>query len=287
MVRKGCLFGALLLLVLIVAGTFIAFVEGRQTPQGKASYVALGSSFAAGAGLGPLAKGSPHLCARSINGYPQQLARMLKLQLVDMSCGGATTRHVLSGGQFFQGPQMRVVESGTKLVTITVGGNDIGYIGDLSMLAARRGHTLFDWLSRQFWKGPKKNRDYQAVESELSGVIADIHERAPKARIVVATYPTILPSSGTCARLQLSAEEVQEMRKVADRLAAVTRAAAKKGGALLVDMNALGSAHNACSSDPWTRGWTNGGIAPFHPTMAGATATAKAIASALKAHQQL
>ena len=287
MVRKGCFIPLLLILVLVVAGALAAWVEGRRTPRGKASYVALGSSFAAGAGLGPLQKGSPHLCARSINGYPQQLSRMLKLDIVDMSCGGATTSHVLNGGQFFQGPQTRVVGSETRLVTITVGGNDIGYIGDLSMLAARRGHTLFDWTSRQFWKGPRKKRDYQTVEQQLSDVLAFIHRHAPRARIVLATYPAILPSSGTCPRLQLSAEAVQDLRAVADRLAEVTRDAAEKGGALLVDMNKLGVQHNACSPHPWTSGWTNGGIAPFHPTLAGATATARAIASALGTHQQL
>ena len=287
MVRKGCLLLIVLLVIVVLGATLLAWIEGRATPRGRNEYVALGSSFAAGAGLGPLQEASPHLCARSVNGYPQQLARLLKLDIVDMSCGGATTKHVLSGGQFFQGPQTRAIGSSTRLVTITVGGNDIGYIGDLSLLAARRGHSLFDWLTRQFWKGPPQERDYRAVSHELGALLAIVHRRAQTATIVVATYPTILPKSGTCSRLQLSAMEVQEMRAVADRLAMITRTAADKGGALLVDMNALGAAHNACSSEPWTRGWTNGGIAPFHPTLSGAKATAKAIADALKRHQQL
>ena len=287
MVRKGRFLLVVLALVLVLGATLLAWIEGRATPRGKNDYVALGSSFAAGAGLGSLQPGSPHLCARSVNGYPQQLARMLKLDIADMSCGGATTKHVLNGGQFFQGPQTRAIGSNTRLVTITVGGNDIGYIGDLSLLAARRGHSLFDWLTRQFWKGPAKERDYRTVEQGLGELLASIRRKAPAARIVVATYPAILPRSGTCPRLQLSAMEAQEMRAVADKLAGITRTAAEKGGALLVDMNALGAAHDACSSEPWTRGWTNGGIAPFHPTLGGAKATAKAIASALKRHQQL
>ena len=287
MARKGCLFVSALLLVLVLGAVLLAWIEGRSTPGGRSEYVALGSSFAAGAGLGPLQRGSPHLCARSVNGYPQQLARMLKLEIVDMSCGGATTTNLLRGGQFFQGPQARTISGATRLVTITVGGNDIGYISDLSLLAARRGHTLFDWLTRQFWKGPKEERDYRALNDELDALLVLIHHKAPSARIVIATYPAILPATGSCAKLQLSAQEVRDMREVADKLARTSRAAALKGGALLVDMNALGSLHNACSPDPWTRGWTNGGIAPFHPTLSGARATASAIAEALRRHQQL
>jgi hypothetical protein len=49
-----------------------------------------------------------------------------------------------------------------------------------------------------------------------------------------------------------------------------------------VDMNALGVAHNACSDLPWTRGWTNAGAAPFHPTPLGAAETAKVISSAIR-----
>ena len=280
MLKKGC-FGTLLILVLLaVAGTIAAWVQGRATPIGKPEYVALGSSFAAGAGLGKLEPGSPLLCARSINGYPQQLARQLKLSIVDMSCGGATSDHVLNGGQWFQGSQIRTITSQTRLVTITVGGNDVGYIGDLSQLAARHSHTLWGWLVRHLWSGPAKDRDYEKLRSNLVTALDQIHSRAPDATIVVATYPSILPSSGTCPLLRLSPSEADQMRGVANKLTAVTRSAAH-GRALLVDMNALGAAHNACSTDPWTRGWTNGGIAPFHPTLAGARATAKAIADAL------
>jgi hypothetical protein len=46
-------------------------------------------------------------------------------------------------------------------------------------------------------------------------------------------------------------------------------------------MNALGTAHHACSQTPWVRGWTNASGAPFHPTLAGAEATARAVSEAV------
>ena len=281
---KGCLGTAFAGAALILAATTFVYIQAQRIPRGRPDYVALGSSFAAGAGLGPLQTDGPLLCARSINGYPQQLARMRKLSIVDMSCGGAVTRHLLRGGQFFQGPQIRAIARDTTLVTITVGGNDTYYIADLSQLAARNSTSLWGRLVRQFWGGPKhlEDRDFAGFRRNLTALIRTIHRRAPSARIVVVTYPAILPPAGTCRRLGVSSAEAAQMRRVGDELAASTVAAARKAGALTVDMHKLGAKNHACSPQPWTRGWTNGGVAPFHPTRLGAEATARATSAALK-----
>ena len=282
-IRIGCL--TLGLIVIAVAGlaATMVVVQGRQTPTANPKYVALGSSFAAGAGLGPLQKHSPLLCARSVNGYPQQLARISHLSIVDMSCGGAVTGNLLKGGQFFQGPQIRTIDSRTRLVTITVGGNDIGYVGDLSLLAARKTNTVLGWLTRRLWKGPKTSaeRDYEGLERKLLATLSAIHTRAPQATIVIATYPALLPQQGTCRRVGLTAAEADAMRQVGDRLAETTRSAAAKGGAILVDMHRLGRSHDACSTSPWTNGWADVDGAAFHPTRLGAEATAKVISQAI------
>lgn len=279
-------FGRIVLLAvlfLIIVATVFAVVQGRQTPSGAPEYVALGSSFAAGAGLGPLEPGSPLLCARSINGYPKQLARMRRLSIVDMSCGGAMARHLLHGGQAFQGPQIRTITRDTRLVTVTVGGNDIGYVGDLSLLAARKSKSPFGWLVRTIWNGPKapQDRDYAGLEAELTATLRTVRERAPGATIVVVTYPTLVPPEGTCARIGLTEAEAVLMREVGDRLAATTGSAARTGGAVLVDMHVLGAAHHACSASPWASGWPSPNGAPFHPTKRGAEATAQAISDIL------
>lgn len=282
-IRKLLIWLVAILLAIAVIATLFLLYQGKREPAGTPAYVALGSSFAAGAGLGPLQSGSPLACARSIGGYPPQLARLRRMDIVDMSCGGAVTEHLLHGGQFFQGAQLRVITPATRLVTITIGGNDVGYVGDLSMLAARNTDSLFGWSVRKAWSGPKtsRERDFPKLYRQLTTLLANIRQRAPKARIVLATYPTILPNEGSCARLSLSPAEAASMRQVGEMLAETTRAAAKSSGVLLVDMNELGRAHNACAATPWVRGWTNGGVAPFHPTDEGARATAQDIAKAL------
>ena len=227
-----CRYAVLTVIVLAGAATAFVFYQGRQTPTGRPDYVALGSSYAAGAGLGALQSGSPLLCARSVAGYPQQLARTLGIAILDMTCGGATTANVLNGGQFFQGPQIRTITPQTRLVTITSGGNDVNFIGDLSMLALRRSGGVSGWLASRLWNGPKTmpQRDYAGLRRILLNLIRAVRARAPNARIVVATYPAVLPPEGTCPQLELSDAEADVMRPVERALAAVTRAAALEGG---------------------------------------------------------
>lgn len=283
---KGCLGAGLAVAALLVVVAAVVAVQARRTPAGPPVYVALGSSFAAGPALGPLQAGSPWLCARTVGNYPRRLAALLHLPLVDRSCGGATTVHLLRGGQFLQGPQVEAVGADTRLVTITVGGNDVGYVGDLSLLAARRSPRPFGWAVRRLWRGPARERDYAGLRADLLALIGAVRARAPAARIVVATYPAILPPHGTCARIGLTETEAARMRAVAARLTATTRGAARQGGATLVDMGAIGAAHHACAPSPWTNGQAALLDAPFHPNRPGAAATAAAIAAALAPHQQ-
>lgn len=282
--RRGW-FGLLFILALALAG-FVALLawQGTRAPAGTPRYVALGSSFAAGIGLGPRVFGSPLVCQRSAAGYPALLARALRVELVDRTCSGATAAQVLRGGQVFQGPQVAAIDHRTRLVTITAGGNDVGYVGDLSFLAARNAGGFFGGAVGLLWGGPQAEdaRDYAGVRRSLVAIIREAKRLAPQARIVVATYPAILPPRGTCARLSLTSRETAAMRSVGLRLAAATRAAAEEGGAIVVDLEALGAGHDACTAAPWVNGWRDPQGAAFHPNAAGARAAARLIAQELK-----
>src|SRR3982751_238342 len=107
--------------LLALAGTAAA---APRIPQG-ATYVALGSSFAAGPGIAAQAADSPGRCGQSAENYARQVARALKLKLVDRSCGGATTADILGTGPLGLPPQIDGLTADTALVTVTVGGNDV------------------------------------------------------------------------------------------------------------------------------------------------------------------
>ncbi len=279
----GCL-GALAVIVASIVGVagFLAW-QGQRKPTGNPQYVALGSSFAAGLGLGARVPGSPIVCQRSGEGYPSHLARILGLSLVDMSCSGATTSHVLHGGQVFQGRQIDAISRETQLVTLTSGGNDISYVGDLTFLAMQRSSGLTGWAMRHFWSGPKTmaDRKFAKVRADLVETLRQIRRRAPSAKIVLVSYPSILPPEGACDKLQLDVGEVEMMRAVGERLAAETRAAAAAEGAIFVDAQSAGAKHHACSDAPWVNGWRDPKGAPFHPNSEGAKAVATLIAAAL------
>ena len=276
---------ALAVILAVMVGGLLILRQNRQRPQANSSYVALGSSFAAGLGLGDRIPGSPLISQRSVGGYPQQLARLLKIaSFTDMSSSGATVSHVLHGGQLGLGPQIDALGPETRLVTLTGGGNDIAYVGDLTAMAFGNRGGVKGWLMGLFWKGakPASERDFAGLERNLAALLDEIRRRSPQARIVVATYPAILSEAGTCDKLGISAAQADLMRPVAARLAEVTRAVAAAAGAVVVDTAALSAGHDACSAEPWVNGIAPETGAPFHPTMAGAEATARAIAKVLQ-----
>ena len=247
-------------------------------------YVAMGSSFAAGPGLGPRAPGSPRLCFRGSESYPRQLARLCDLDLRDVTCSGATARQVLRSGPLFRRPQIEALDGGTGLVTLTAGGNDVGYVGDVSRLSRRSDAGPAGLARRALWRGRPVSvdrRPFAALRRVLSDILTEVRRRAPQASVVVVTYPAILPAAGSCPELGLGDAEATLLRAVATRLAEVTRECALIGGAQIVDMALLSLGHDACSAEPWVNGRDRRRGAPFHPTMAGAEATAHAIARAI------
>ena len=272
--------------VLVLAAAVLLY-QVRKPPIVNSYYVAFGSSFAAGPGLGPLAPGSPWLSYRSINGYPQQLARLVRVpSFTDMTSSGSTVRHVLHGGQFMLGPQIDALGPDTQLVTMTAGGNDVSYVGDLSAMAYMNRGGVIGSAFHAFWKEPQpiERRDFSGLAANLRATIQEIRKRSPGARIVLVTYPAIVPKTGTCKALGISDEQASLIRAVGDKLAETTAVTATAMGATVVNMAALSTGHDACSSNPWVNGFEPKEGAMFHPTLAGAHATALAIASAIRTH---
>ncbi|MEO6339291.1 MAG: SGNH/GDSL hydrolase family protein [Caulobacteraceae bacterium] len=246
------------------------------------TYVALGSSYAAGTSLPRLADDSPTGCGQGTENYPRQVARALKLKLVDRSCGGATTGHILQGGQFGQPAQIAAVGEDTGLVTVTIGGNDVRFTADLGRFSclnqAGQGAPCGD-APADF----DLDHAFITLDANLRAMTAEIRRRAPRARIVLVDYVTVTPPAGTCPRIALSAEEAGLLRARAARLAALTSKVAKDAGAVLIEASKLTQGHHACSANPWVRGYLpavergTSNAVPFHPRPEAIAAVAKAI----------
>ncbi len=101
---------------------------------------ALGNFFAAGL-VSSLSLNAAAM--RSARNYPHLLAERLGARLVDLTVSGATTANLLdSPQQTISGavipPQLEGVPAAADVVTITVGGNDLGFIAGLLFVAWSR-----------------------------------------------------------------------------------------------------------------------------------------------------
>ena len=92
-------------------------------------YVALGDSYAAmGSVLPGRWTGGPPQCIRTADSYPSVLAESLRpAEFVDATCAGAVTAHLWGVRDGIVPPQFDALRPDTDLVTLSIGGNDVGF----------------------------------------------------------------------------------------------------------------------------------------------------------------
>ena len=249
-------------------------------------YVALGCSMAAGPGVRPRATGAPRLSGRSARNYPHLVAERVSLELVDVTFSGATTAHVLTDRQLGAAPQIAALDGSESLVTVTIGGNDVGYIPLLVAASLPRivrrlpllGARISELLDRE-----ARDRALEDVFDSLCAVGRVLRERAPRARVFFVDCLTVLPATGVPAP-PLSAADADLGRHVAATLERLTADAAAATGCEVVGAAAASRHHHAWSTEPWT---TRSGVplpgrpAPLHPNDAGMRAVAQLVLSQL------
>ncbi len=237
----------------------------------------MGSSFAAGPGITTSAETPPTRCGRSADNYAHQLARRLSLDLTDVSCGGATTAHLLGTWNELP-PQLDALRPETQLVTVTIGGNDVGYIGGL--IAASCSRDASTAICKGFAaRGVPVEPDeaaWRMLGTRLDSIAAEVHRRAPNSRLIFVDYLTILPPGAPCASTPLNFAAATQARAKATHLANITADAARRAGSVLIRASKLSRGHDACAAAPWMKGLVDDGV-PFHPNLAGMTAIADAL----------
>ncbi|MFD9740600.1 GDSL-type esterase/lipase family protein [Umezawaea sp. NPDC059074] len=245
---------------------------------GDLAYVAIGSSFAAGPGIPSVQPSSPAGCARSTNNYASVLSRDLGAALVDASCSGATTANVLTTSQAGQPPQADLVTATTRLVTVTIGGNDVNYLGSLGAYSCQdsgsSGCGTVDTAAI--------DRAFGELPGRLRAVVERVRERAPQATVLLVNYFTILPDSAVCTGVPLTSGHLAYELGIASRLAAATSDAATATGAHVVDLASASHGHDACAADPWVEKYVvASGKSSYHPNATGMRAAAHLVESTL------
>jgi len=266
--------------LLVLAG---CATVGQKTPimlQPGQRYVAMGSSYAAGAGIGPLVPATPQRCGRTENNYAHLLAARLGLDLVDISCGGATTAHILGPWNELP-PQLDAVTSEARLVTVTIGGNDLNYVRNLMIATCGKVPGMMPLAGRPC-QAPTwpSDSDYATLGQHLRQIAQEVRRRSPRAKLVFVDYIRIVPQVGGCAALPLDETQMATARHTFRRMAEVTAKAAAAEGAMLLPAGELSREHDACSATPWSTGYPGKPVS-WHPTVAGHAAIADAVAGLL------
>ena len=241
-------------------------------------YVALGSSMAAGPGIRPSADGAPFRAGRSARNYAHLVAEKLGLDLVDVTYSGATTANILTDAQHGTPPQAEALYGSEDLVTVTIGGNDVGYV-PLLMAAGLprivRSVPLLGGVLREMVDPTARDRALVVVAESLKEVGRTLRQRSPRAKVLFVDYLTLLPPTGSAR--PLSDVDVALGRRVADTLERLTGEAAAATGCEWVRVADASRDHHAWSADPWTMkpGLPfPGRPAPLHPNAEGMRAVA-------------
>jgi lysophospholipase L1-like esterase len=253
-------------------------------PAGS-QYVAMGSSFGAGPGLTPRAPGSPRRAGRSASNYAHLVARALALNLHDVTYSGATTDDILRTSARGQPAQLDAVTAATRLVTLTGGGNDVGYLPRLTLASLPWPLRTLPKARAQiagFGDPAATDERFAGVGRNLQAIVRGVRDRAPAARVLFVDYLTILPP-GDLAAPPPPAGIAAWGRAIAARLATTTEAAAQAAGAEYVAASAASAEHHAWSAAPWTRRFhlSLRGGAPYHPNAAGMAAVADLVLTTL------
>ncbi|MDQ0775549.1 lysophospholipase L1-like esterase [Streptomyces aurantiacus] len=280
--------------------------SGIATPVRVGPYVALGDSYTSGPRI-PAQTGRPAGCDRSDHNYPAHVADQLDLRpsdIRDVSCSGATLADLTTPQSTKQGTnpaQLSAISRSTRLVTLGIGGNDIGF-SDMITRCVTMG-TAFKVLDRakdmSSHDSPCResytDNGIDSAEKRIAGLgakytstLRDIRRRAPEARIYVVGYPAILPAgtTGCGRRLPLAPGDITYLRDKENELNTMLKDQALSTGATYVDTYEASRGHDACAAES-TR-WIepivpSNPAAAVHPNARGQRGMAKEVLRAIRA----
>jgi lysophospholipase L1-like esterase len=252
------------------------------------SYVSLGDSYTAGP-LIPV-QIPPFGCLKSDHNYPHLAAPSFGLPLRDPSCSGAETEDMTQTQNVNPGPnppQFNSLDSNTRIVTIGIGGNDIGFSEIARNCSSTQPHGT-PCQDRYVVNGVDEiSERIKATAPKVATVLQGIHTRSRKARVYVVNYLPIFPETGPGCwpQVPVTAEDTPYLRDKQKELNAMLATQAAANGAGLVDAYTAGRGRDACQL-PVLR-WVEPAVpvnaaAPLHPNLEGMIGTKDAVLATVR-----
>ncbi|WP_225834338.1 SGNH/GDSL hydrolase family protein [Streptomyces sp. NK08204] len=279
--RRAAVLGAALGGCALAAGVTTP-AAAHPGPGRHLAYVALGDSYTSGPAIPEQVDAN---CRRSDRNYPSLVAAQQQATtFTDVSCSGATTAEMWQA-QGTNKPQLDALDRDTDLVTVQIGGNDVGF-GSIIGTCAR--------LSVQDPAGNPCERSYNAsgydqlavtiaeTAPKVDRVLRAVHARAPHARVVVVGYPDLLPDDGVGCfpAVPFAQGDFPYLRDTEKRVNLMLRLVAGWNRAEYVDTYGPTVGHDMCKApaDRWIEPLQPAApAAPAHPNAQGEQAMARAV----------
>ncbi|NGO13908.1 SGNH/GDSL hydrolase family protein [Streptomyces sp. HC44] len=244
---------------LLLAGT--CALTGATTAQASqkaaaTGYVALGDSYSSGVGAGSYI-GSSGNCKRSTKAYPHLWAAASSPSSFNFTaCSGARTGDVLAN-------QLGPLGPGTGLVSVTIGGNDAGFVDVMTTCVLQSESACLARINTA------KAYVDSTLPGKLDSVYSAISEKAPAAHVVVLGYPRFYKLNGTCA-VGMTETERGAINDASDYLNSAIAKRAADHGFTFGDVRPAFTGHEICSGSSWIHSinWQNIGES-YHPNAAG------------------
>jgi len=238
----------------LAAGLTAALIGAGMPAQAAAAvnYVALGDSYSSGVGAG----GATGSCAQSPHAYPELWAAANPVASFKFAaCSGARTADVINN-------QLSSLSASTTLVSITIGGNDVGFSSIMQTC------VLDSTSACESAVAAAEKIASTTLPGQLNTVLTGIRAQAPNAKVVVLDYPDFY-DLGAWFCIGLSSADHQALDAGVDILDGVIKKAALANGDAFADVRSAFSGHELCDWGAWLHSvtWPIGNS--YHPTAAG------------------
>ena len=242
-------------LAAFVAATVASLTLAAPAQAAGVHYVALGDSYSSGVGAGSYISSSGD-CKRSSKAYPQLWANANSpASYTSVACSGATTTTVINS-------QLSALKSTTTLVTITIGGNDVGF-ANIMTTCVLQGQTQCVASVDAAMASARSS-----LASKLGKVYSGIRSKAPNAKVIVLSYPVFYQLGVTC--VGLSATSRAKINSGINLVDDITRTTAQQYGFTFADVRSIFVGHQLCSGDKWIHALNFADIGiSYHPFAAG------------------
>ena len=229
-------------------------VSSGQVVPGK-RMLALGDSYSSGEGAGDYEPGTDtrsNSCHRSRSAWPALFAEQRRLKaLPSLACSGATVTDVVSGRAKGEAErresQIGRIAGNPDVLTITIGGNDLGFRSVLERcIALNCNHAA---------AGDPLDAKIDALARRLPDVYRAIRDAAPRGRLVIVDYPRLFPESdphdptpNCAAKGLITPAEGNYLNRKVERADVAILDAAREAGVDAIDVsNALEGGELRCS----------------------------------------